>query len=68
MINIWKFEYAGKVKLIDIDGNEFIGDAQEITDASERPEEEKPEDGITIFTDGKLVEFYQSEIRSIEKI
>lgn len=68
MINIWEFEYCGKVKIIDIDGNEFIGEAQEITDESERSEYEKSEDGITLLSDGKLIEFYQSEIKSIEKV
>ena len=68
MINIWEFEYCGRIKVVDIDGNEFVGEAQEITDESERSESEKKEDGITILSDGKLIEFYQSEIRSIEKV
>lgn len=68
MINIWEFEYCGKVKIIDIDGKEFLGEAQEITDESERSEYEKQEDGITILSEGKLIEFYQSDIKSIEKV
>ena len=68
MINIWEYEYCGKVKVIDNDGNEFIGEAQEVTDESERDDEEEREDGITISSDGKLIEFYQSEIKSIEMI
>ena len=68
MINIWEYEYCGKVKIIDKDGNEFIGEAQEITDESERSEDEMQEDGITILSGGKLIEFYQSEIRMIEKM
>ena len=68
MINIWKFEYCGEVKIIDVEGNEFIGEAQEITDEDERSEFEKQEDGITILSEGKLIEFYQSEIRTIEKL
>ncbi|MDD6058212.1 MAG: hypothetical protein PUB98_08165 [Clostridiales bacterium] len=68
MINIWEFEYGGKVKIVDKDGNEFFGDAQEITDESERSDEEKAEDGITILSEGKLIEFYQSDIQSIEKV
>ena len=68
MINIWEFEYCGKVKIIDKDGNEFIGEAQEITDESERSEDEKAEDGITILSEGRLIEFYQSDIQSIEKV
>ena len=68
MINVWSYEYCGKVKIVDIDGTVFIGEAQEVTDASDRSENEKSEDGITINCDGKLIEFYQSEILSIEKL
>ena len=68
MINIWNFEYCGNVKIVDIDGNEFTGEAQEITDESERSDDEKAEDGITILSDGKLIEFYQSDIQSIEEV
>lgn len=68
MINVWPYEYCGKVKIVDIDGNVFVGEAQEITDASDRSEDEKVEDGITINVSGKLIEFYQSEIASIERM
>jgi hypothetical protein len=68
MINVWPYEYCGKVKIVDIDGNVFVGEAQEITDASDRSEDEKAEDGITINVSGKLIEFYQSEIASIERM
>ena len=68
MINIWNFEYCGMIKIIDVKGNEFVGEAQEVTDESERSEDEKKEDGITIFCEGKFIEFYQSQIKSIEKI
>ena len=55
--------------IVDIDGNEFIGEAQEVTDDEERSELEKPEIGITISTEkGNLIEFYVSEIKSIKKI
>lgn len=68
MINVWQYEYCGKVRIVDIDGNVFVGEAQEITDASDRSEDEKVEDGITINVSGKLIEFYQSEIASIERM
>lgn len=68
MINIWPYEYCGKVKIVDVDGVVFIGEAQEITDASDRAENEKSEDGITLNVDGKLIEFYQSEIATIAKL
>lgn len=45
-----------------------MGEAQEVTDASERSDEEESEDGITILVDGKLIEFYKSEIATIEKL
>ncbi len=69
MINLWQYEYCGKIRIVDIDGNEFIGEAQEVTDDEERSELEKPEIGITISTEeGNLIEFYASEIKSIQRI
>ena len=68
MINVWEYEYCGKIKVVDVDGTVFIGEAQEVTDASDRSEYEKSEDGITINVDGKLIDFYQSEIATIEKL
>lgn len=59
MINLWKFEYAGMVKLTDTDGYIYIGDAQEVTDIGERSDLERMEDGITLFIEGKYVEFLQ---------
>jgi hypothetical protein len=46
----------------------FVGDAQEVTDSGERSEDEKPELGITISSEGKQIEFYLSEIRTIEHV
>lgn len=66
MINIWNYEYCGKVKIIDMDGKEYIGTAQEVTDDGDRSDEERQEIGITIECDGKLIEFYQSDIKSID--
>lgn len=68
MIDLWQYEYCGKVKIVDVDGKTFIGTAQEITDEEERSEEERQEIGITIEIDGALIEFYQSDIKSIEKV
>ncbi len=67
MINLWQYEYCGKVRITDRNGNEFVGDAQEVTDAGERSLDEPAENGITILSEGKLIEFYGSEILSIEK-
>ena len=68
MIDLWKHEYGGKVKIMNSAGETFTGMAQEVTDVEERSDEERQEIGITINCDGALVEFYQSEIESIEKI
>ena len=68
MVNLWGYEYGGKVKIVDADGNAYIGMAQEVTDAEERSDEERKEIGITIECDGSLVEFYQSEVKSIERV
>ena len=54
--------------MIDTDGNIFIGEAEDITDASDRSEYEKKENGITLNVDGRFIDFYQSEIASIEKL
>ena len=56
------------MKIANKDGNEFIGEAQEVKDESEQSDYEKSEDGIILLSEGKLIEFYQSEIQSIEKV
>lgn len=68
MINLWEYEYCGKVRIVDLDGKEYIGDAQEVTDSDERSDNEKQESGITVKCDSALIEFYESEISSIENI
>lgn len=68
MINLWKYEYGEKLKIIDSDNNVFVGMAQEVTDAEERSDEERQETGIAIECDGALIEFYQNEVKSIEKV
>nr|DAN85426.1 MAG TPA: hypothetical protein [Caudoviricetes sp.] len=66
MINLWKYEYGEKVKIVDVDNNVFIGMPQEVTDQDERTDEDRQEIGITVDVDGSLVEFFQSDIKSIE--
>lgn len=68
MINLWEYEYSGKVKIVDIDGVEFIGEAQEIIDIEERAETEEQEISITVKCESTLIEFCESEIKTIEKI
>ena len=41
MIDLWKYEYCGKVKIVDNAGNTFIGMAQEVTDEEDRSDEER---------------------------
>ena len=68
MINLWKYEYGKKVKIVDIDNNVFIGMPQEVTDQDERTDEDRQEIGITVDVDGSPVEFFQSDIKSIEYV
>ena len=68
MINLWKYEYGEKVKIVDVDNNVFIGMPQEVTDQDERTDEDRQEIGITVDVDGSLVEFFQSDIKSIEYV
>ena len=68
MIDLWKYEYCGKVKIVDIDENIFIGEALEVTDKDEHSEEENQELGITVEVNGTLIEFLQSDIKAIESI
>ena len=56
------------MKIVNSAGETFTGRAQEITDVEERSDEERRKNGITINCDGALIEFYQSEIESIEKL
>ncbi len=69
MISIWDYADSDRIRIIDIDGKEFVGTVADVTDAGERSDLEIPEDGIAIVTDDKrLIEFYLSEIKSIEVI
>lgn len=68
MINLWKYQDAKKIRIVDIDDDEFIGNVIDVTDAGEYADESITETGITISFDGKHVEFMQSEIKSIEII
>lgn len=68
MINLWKYEYCGNVKIEDMEGNIFAGDAQNVVDSEERSDLERKGDSIIISSGGKLVEFYTDEIKNIEKV
>lgn len=68
MINLWKYQEANKIKIIDIDNQEFTGNVVDVTDSEEYADENIKEDGITIAVDGTHIEFMQSEIKSIEVV
>ena len=68
MINLWDFQDAQKVKIVDVDDVEFIGTVIDVTDSEEYADEDITENGITISFDGNHIEFMQSEIKSIEII
>lgn len=68
MINLWDYKDAQKVKIVDVDDFEFIGNVIDITDSEEYADEDITETGITISFDGNHVEFMESEIKSIEII
>lgn len=68
MINLWQYQDANKIKVTDIDEQEFIGNVIDVTDAGEYADEEIQENGITISINGNHLEFMQSEIKSIQII
>ena len=68
MINLWQYQDATKIRITDIDGQEFIGNVVDVTDAGEYANEEIQENGITISSNGNHIEFMQSEIKSIQII
>lgn len=65
MTNIWDFVNAKRVKITDMDNEEFVGDVVAIFDKDETYDEE---DSIDISVNGKCIGFFQSEIKEIEEI
>ena len=71
MINLWDYQEARKIRLVDVDDEVFIGYVIDITDAEEYMYDETDdienfEDGITLKVGEKHIEFMQSEIKLIE--
>lgn len=71
MINLWDYQEARKIRLVDVDDEVFIGYVIDITDAEEYMCDEENdknnfEDGITLKIGESLVEFMESEIKLIE--
>lgn len=66
MINIWNFVNSKKIKIIDVDGDSFIGDVVCVMDSEENGTDE---DDITIQIDkDTIIGFPQSEIKEIKEI
>lgn len=63
MVNIWDFAEAKKIKLTDINGQEFVGDIVAMFDKDETYDDE---DSIDLSVNGGIIGFMQSEIRNIE--
>lgn len=64
-MNIWDFNYQ-KVRLTYKDGDVFAGRIIEISPAED---EEQGEDCVALeLSDGRIIGFYESEIKSIEVI
>ena len=64
MINVWDYTNARRLKIIDIDGKEYVGSLVCVMDAEENGEEE---DDITIqINDDTYIGFLQSKIARID--
>lgn len=68
MIDVYSYEYAGFVELVDISGNSYMGEAMDVTDAEDQGDEGRECPSLTIDVSGSLIDFYADEIISIEKI
>lgn len=65
MVNIWDFQYAGKIKITTTEGRTFVGDVVAVFDAGETVDEK---DSIDIDTGSGIVGFTPAEIASIEAV
>lgn len=66
MINKWNFVNSKKIKIIDVDGDSFVGDVVCVMDSEENGTDE---DDITIQIDkDTIIGFPQSEIKEIKEI
>lgn len=66
MVNVWDYVNAKKIKIIDIDQREYIGDVVCVMDSEENG---RGEDDISIQINEKtIIGFLQSEIAKIEVV
>lgn len=63
-MNLWEFAYKD-VKIIDIDGNEWIGHCEGYTQDLDN---DNGLASISVYTSKGCICFYENEIRSIEEI
>ena len=70
LINLGKFENAGRVKIVTPDGQVFVGKAGEATmkEDEEELELDEPSDWLTLWINGQPLSFRPEDILSIEKI
>ena len=65
MVDLFQFEYAERVRIIDIDGDEFVGKVIDVADREDTVDGKNDE--ITISVNGEYIGFSADEISSIEK-
>ena len=66
MVDLFQFQFAERVRIIDIDGDEFVGKVIDIADREDTIDGEYDE--ITISVDGTYIGFTSAEISSIEEV
>ena len=69
MIELLQFENCERIKITDIDNDYYVGVVFDVTDIEDQSDLSPQEESITIYTEDKqYVEFFQSDIKSIEII
>jgi len=69
MIELLQFENCERIKITDIDNDDYVGVVFDVTDIEDQSDLSQQEESITIYTEDKqYVEFFQSDIKSIEII
>ena len=66
MVNLFDFQFAEKVRIIDVDGNEYVGNVIAVFDKDETAD--GVDDDITISMDGQYIGFRSREIASITEV
>ncbi len=67
MINVWDYKDAKRLKILDDEGNYWIGNLGDVNDVGdEDPEYGLKEDSLTLWIQGRPITIAQSEIKSVE--